>query len=56
MLNPELLKQKKIKLPNGVKIPAYQYIQEFIASHIPNDENFILKKGIKYIIKIFKSY
>ena len=41
-LNPELMK-RKVKLPNGVKISATQYIQEIVAPHIPNDGKFILK-------------
>ena len=44
MLNPELLKQK-IELPNGVKIPARQYIQEVVAPHIPSNGTYILNNG-----------
>ena len=46
ILNPSLLKQK-ISLPNGVKIPARQYIQEIVAPHIPSDGKFILNNGSK---------
>lgn len=44
MLNPEILKQK-IELPNGVKIPARQYIQEVVAPHIPSNGTYILNNG-----------
>ena len=43
-LNPELMKGK-VKLPNGVEIPATQYIQEVVAPHIPSDGKFILKSN-----------
>lgn len=33
-INPTLL-NRKVKLPNGVEISAYQYIQEIYAPHIP---------------------
>lgn len=43
-LSPELMK-RKVKLPNGVEIPATQYIQEVVAPHIPSDGKFILKSN-----------
>lgn len=43
-LNPELMK-RKVKLPNGIEIPATQYIQEVVAPHIPSDGKFILKSN-----------
>lgn len=43
-LNPTLM-QQKVSLPNGVKIPAKQYIQEWVAPHIPQNGKFILKNG-----------
>ena len=43
-LNPELM-QRKIKLPNGVEIPATQYVQEIVAPHIPSNGKFILKSN-----------
>ena len=43
-LNPELMK-RKVKLPNGVEIPATQYVQEVVAPHIPSDGKFILKSN-----------
>ena len=43
-LNPELMK-RKVKLPNGVEIPATKYIQEIVAPHIPSDGKFILKSN-----------
>lgn len=43
-LNPELMK-RKVKLPNGVEIPATQYIQEVVAPYIPSDGKFILKSN-----------
>lgn len=46
MLNPTLMK-KEVKLPNGVKIPATQYIQEVVAPYIPASGKFILKNGAK---------
>lgn len=43
-LSPELMK-RKVKLPNGVEIPATQYIQEVVAPYIPSDGKFILKSN-----------
>lgn len=43
-LNPELMK-RKVKLPNGIEIPATQYVQEFVAPYIPSDGKFILKSN-----------
>lgn len=43
-LNPELMK-KRLKLPNGVEIPAKQYVQEYVAPHIPSNGKFILKSN-----------
>ena len=45
-INPALL-DKSITLPNGVQITAYQYVQEFVAPHIPKDGKFLLKNGIE---------
>lgn len=46
ILNPELLKQK-IELPNGVKIPARQYIIEMVAPNIPSNGMYILSNGLQ---------
>lgn len=43
-LNPELMKGK-LKLPNGVEIPATKYIQEVVAPHIPSNGYFILRSN-----------
>lgn len=51
-LNPSLMK-KMIQLPNGVKIPATQYIQEVVAPHIPASGKFMLKSGAEISARQF---
>ena len=44
LINPKLLEQK-IELPNGVRIPAKQYVQEVVAPYIPSSGTFILNNS-----------
>ena len=51
LINPDLL-EKRIKLSNGVEIPAKQYIQEIYSPHIPANGQVILKNDEKTIIPV----
>lgn len=51
-LNRSLM-EGKVKLPNGVEIPAIQYIKEVVAPHIPSSGKFILKNGAEISTKQF---
>ncbi len=44
IINPSLM-QKRMKLPNGVEIPAKQYIQEIVYPQLPSTGVIILKNG-----------
>lgn len=41
----EVLINQKVTIPNGRQISANQYIQEFVAQHIPESGTFKLKSG-----------
>ena len=43
-LNPSLMSEMVV-LPNGVKIPASQYVQEIVAPYIPSNGKFTLKSN-----------
>ena len=46
LINPAILNQR-VKLPNGVEIPATQYIQEIVEPYIPSDGFFVLNNGCR---------
>lgn len=52
ILNPSLM-QRMLKLPNGVEIPAKQYVQEIVYPFLPKDGIVILNNGSFLSIKQF---
>ena len=51
-INPTLM-DRRITLPNGAQISANQYVQEFVAPHIPKDGKFLLKNGAEITARQF---
>ena len=49
-INDSLINQK-VTIPNGRQISASQYIQEFVAPHIPDSGKFMLKSGVEISAK-----
>ena len=49
-INDALINQK-VTIPNGRQISASQYIQEFVAPHIPESGTFKLKSGVEISAK-----
>ena len=49
-INDSLINQK-VTIPNGRQISASQYIQEFVAPHIPESGTFKLKSGMEISAK-----
>ncbi len=52
ILNPTLM-ERKMKLPNGIEIPAKQYIQEIVYPHLPENGLVILSNGSILPVKQF---
>lgn len=52
IINPSLMK-KMMRLPNGVEIPAKQYIQEVVYPYLPQNGIVILNNGAVLSVKQF---